>query len=193
MLFRSLGMIPQALPLSPGAQGAAVAELQDALNKLGYKLASGEFDDATVTAVKGFQAKAGLAATGTVDEATWNVLVKEVATKGQPTPTDPRALRKAGSGAIQTLDKGGVQSLVTSTAAGKPLWQWGLYALAGLAAVYVVWQLFEENKTGLSGNPIRRLLADDVPRTRAEKLVEGKCTRVPSTSRLKDAETMEPV
>ena len=35
MNFSHLGMIPQALPLSTGAQGAAVAELQDALNKLG--------------------------------------------------------------------------------------------------------------------------------------------------------------
>ena len=55
--------------LSKGAKGTAVVELQETLYKLGYLSGvTGEFDSATVEAVKNCQRRNGLSATGKADQ-----------------------------------------------------------------------------------------------------------------------------
>jgi peptidoglycan DL-endopeptidase CwlO len=63
------------LPLKLGATGWSVTQLQLALNRHGNHLtADGGFGPATKTAVKAWQAKKDLSATGVVDLATWLTL-----------------------------------------------------------------------------------------------------------------------
>jgi peptidoglycan hydrolase-like protein with peptidoglycan-binding domain len=64
--------------LEPGARGEQVRELQHRLFQLSWlpELTTGRYDAATKAAVAGFQSRRGLKATGTVDQRTWNRLVK---------------------------------------------------------------------------------------------------------------------
>lgn len=66
-----------AFRIKAGATGEQVRELQQRLFQLAWfgELTTGTYDDATAAGVRGFQAKRGLPATGTVDQATWNRLV----------------------------------------------------------------------------------------------------------------------
>jgi peptidoglycan hydrolase-like protein with peptidoglycan-binding domain len=63
--------------LAPGASGDKVRELQARLAQLFWYdgAVTGTYDDKTVAAVSGFQAKRGLPASGTVDQPTWDTLV----------------------------------------------------------------------------------------------------------------------
>jgi peptidoglycan hydrolase-like protein with peptidoglycan-binding domain len=62
--------------LKPGATGTEVRELQQRLSQLAWlpQTTTGVYDDATVAAVKGFQAKRGLPRTGVLDATTWRRL-----------------------------------------------------------------------------------------------------------------------
>jgi peptidoglycan hydrolase-like protein with peptidoglycan-binding domain len=63
------------LPVTSGASGYTVQQLQQDLNRHGAKLTvDGGFGAATATAVKNWQAKKALAANGVVDVATWLTL-----------------------------------------------------------------------------------------------------------------------
>lgn len=66
-----------AFLLKPGDRGVRVRELQHRLFQLAWlpELTTGRFDPATEEAVRGFQAKRGLPATGKVDRRTWGRLV----------------------------------------------------------------------------------------------------------------------
>nr|WP_325052018.1 L,D-transpeptidase family protein [Streptomyces triticagri] len=62
---------------APGDDGRRVRELQARLAQIAWYFGpgpSGEYDSATVKAVKGFQTKRGLPSTGTTDRATWGRL-----------------------------------------------------------------------------------------------------------------------
>ncbi len=63
--------------MRPGAKGIRVRELQVRLHQLAWlpETTTGVYDDATVAAVKGFQAKRGLDRTGVLDRRTWQRLV----------------------------------------------------------------------------------------------------------------------
>jgi peptidoglycan hydrolase-like protein with peptidoglycan-binding domain len=63
--------------MAPGAHGTKVRELQQRLSQLAWlpETTTGVYDAATVDAVKGFQAKRGLDATGRLDRGTWHRLV----------------------------------------------------------------------------------------------------------------------
>jgi peptidoglycan hydrolase-like protein with peptidoglycan-binding domain len=63
--------------LEPGDQGVKVRELQSRLFQLAWfpELTTGRYDDATRTAVRGFQDKRGLASSGVTNERTWKRLV----------------------------------------------------------------------------------------------------------------------
>ena len=63
--------------LEPGARGEQVRELQSRLFQLAWfpETTTGAYDEATRTAVSGFQAKRGLRATGVVDQRTWKRLL----------------------------------------------------------------------------------------------------------------------
>ncbi|HET7430955.1 MAG TPA: L,D-transpeptidase family protein [Nocardioides sp.] len=63
--------------LRPGTKGTEVRELQQRLFQLAWlpETTTGVYDDATVAAVKGFQAKRGLRTTGVLDRRTWHRLV----------------------------------------------------------------------------------------------------------------------
>jgi peptidoglycan hydrolase-like protein with peptidoglycan-binding domain len=63
--------------LSRGASGIEVRELQQRLSQLAWlpETTTGVYDAATAAAVRGFQGKRGLAASGRVDRRTWHVLV----------------------------------------------------------------------------------------------------------------------
>jgi peptidoglycan hydrolase-like protein with peptidoglycan-binding domain len=63
--------------LAPGAHGTKVRELQQRLSQLAWlpETTTGVYDAATAAAVKGFQAKRGLDATGRLDRSTWHRLV----------------------------------------------------------------------------------------------------------------------
>jgi peptidoglycan hydrolase-like protein with peptidoglycan-binding domain len=67
----------ERLVLSPGAHGTKVRELQQRLFQLAWlpETTTGAYDAATTSAVRGFQAKRGLHATGTLDRRTWQRLV----------------------------------------------------------------------------------------------------------------------
>lgn len=60
---------------------AKITEAQKTLKKLGYYTyeITGYYGEATTAAVKDFQAKAGIEATGNIDEATWNSIFDESA------------------------------------------------------------------------------------------------------------------
>jgi peptidoglycan hydrolase-like protein with peptidoglycan-binding domain len=62
--------------LVPGDRGEQVRELQSRLHQLAWlpELTTGEYDAATRSAVRGFQAKRGFDATGRVDPRTWRRL-----------------------------------------------------------------------------------------------------------------------
>jgi peptidoglycan hydrolase-like protein with peptidoglycan-binding domain len=63
--------------LSPGARGTRVRELQQRLSQLAWlpETTTGVYDAATAAAVKGFQGKRGLDASGRLDSPTWHRLV----------------------------------------------------------------------------------------------------------------------
>lgn len=63
--------------LSPGDQGRAVRELQYRLHELAWwpELTTGDYDGETREAVRGFQQRRGLPATGAVDSRTWRRLL----------------------------------------------------------------------------------------------------------------------
>jgi peptidoglycan hydrolase-like protein with peptidoglycan-binding domain len=63
--------------LSPGSHGTLVRELQQRLAQLAWlpETTTGVYDADTTAAVKGFQAKRGLTATGRLDPRTWHRLV----------------------------------------------------------------------------------------------------------------------
>ncbi len=63
--------------MEPGTRGSRVRELQVRLHQLAWlpETTTGVYDDATVAAVKGFQAKRGLARTGVLDRRTWQRLL----------------------------------------------------------------------------------------------------------------------
>lgn len=67
---------PEAL-MAAGASGDQVRELQARLKQLQWYEPdiTGSFDDVTAAAVSGFQGKRELPATGSVDQATWDLLV----------------------------------------------------------------------------------------------------------------------
>ncbi|MGW7067727.1 L,D-transpeptidase family protein [Streptomyces sp. NPDC054855] len=68
---------PPRTLLAPGQRGDQVRELQARLRMVAwlYEDPSGTYGSATVTAVKGFQEKRGLPATGTTDTVTWQRLL----------------------------------------------------------------------------------------------------------------------
>ena len=68
---------PPAPVLQPGAKGTRVRELQVRLHQLAWlpETTTGVYDAATVAAVRGFQARRGLARTGVLDRRTWQRLV----------------------------------------------------------------------------------------------------------------------
>ncbi len=67
---------PEPFSIEPGDRGKVVRELQSRLYQLAWlpELTTGVYDQATRTAVAGFQDKRGLDRTGTVDERTWRRL-----------------------------------------------------------------------------------------------------------------------
>ncbi|HET6628075.1 MAG TPA: peptidoglycan-binding protein [Nocardioidaceae bacterium] len=79
--------------LEPGDTGKKVRELQARLDQLEWFTPpmSGSYDEATRTAVTGFQAKRGFEATGVVDERTWRRVVKM-----SRMPTDDEMFNRAG-------------------------------------------------------------------------------------------------
>jgi len=68
---------PATRVMRPGAKGSRVRALQVRLHQLAWlpETTTGVYDDATVAAVKGFQAKRGLDRTGLLDRRTWQRLV----------------------------------------------------------------------------------------------------------------------
>ena len=74
--------------LMRGSKGDAVKSLQEMLNKLGYNCgeADGKFGSKTEAAVIAFQKAEGLPETGTVDDATMNVLAARAAMGGLDAP-----------------------------------------------------------------------------------------------------------
>ena len=69
--------LERAFELAPGDRGKAVRELQSRLHQLAWlpELTTGRYDGPTTEAVRGFQDKRGIPATGTTDERTWRRLV----------------------------------------------------------------------------------------------------------------------
>ncbi len=91
--------------LAPGAKGRKVRELQSRLFQIDWlpELTTGVYDATTRTAVRGFQAKRGLAATGTVDRRTWRRLL---AMTEQPTRDQLFNVLHAGPAILSPGDSG---------------------------------------------------------------------------------------
>ncbi|MEU1277737.1 L,D-transpeptidase family protein [Streptomyces sp. NPDC005805] len=68
---------PPKIVMAPGAEGEQVRELQARLAQIGWfdDKPTGSYGPVTTTAVKGFQGKRGLPATGSTDEVTWQKLL----------------------------------------------------------------------------------------------------------------------
>lgn len=88
--------VPFQKELKSGSSGEAVKQLQARMTDLGYYAGpvSGNFAKQTLRAVKKIQTQNGMAATGRVDEATWNVIFNDThivmpnaTPKPTPTPT----------------------------------------------------------------------------------------------------------
>ena len=64
------------MSLQVGSQGKFVADVQRALKRNGFGSAdrAGVFGGSTADAVRGFQSRRGMPATGVVDQATWRAL-----------------------------------------------------------------------------------------------------------------------
>ncbi len=87
-----------------GAKGAHVANVQKHLVAAGFspKRTTGVFDERTAGALKAFQAKSGLKATGTVDAKTWKALQKSfILTKSSASPAQKLYER---SGAVKASE-----------------------------------------------------------------------------------------
>jgi peptidoglycan hydrolase-like protein with peptidoglycan-binding domain len=91
--------------LGEGAAGRAVRNVQSHLRAAGFvpKHVDGKFDERTAGAVKAFQARSGLPATGRVDTATWNKL-KKSQIEGA-TATSPAQTVGEHSGAVKHTEK----------------------------------------------------------------------------------------
>ncbi|HEX6194947.1 MAG TPA: peptidoglycan-binding protein [Jiangellaceae bacterium] len=91
--------------LSLGDTGEKVRELQARLRQLQWYQAdvTGEFDEATLQAVEGFQAKRGLEPTGEVDQKTWDQLVEMTTT---PTEDEMHNRLEAGPTILGPGDEG---------------------------------------------------------------------------------------
>lgn len=70
-----------------GATGAKVTEIQGYLRQLGYTTDNGRYGYYTLKAVLSFQKANGLAATGKVDVATYNLLKSAAGSSVKPAPT----------------------------------------------------------------------------------------------------------
>lgn len=77
--------------IGPGSRGPQVAELQEVLTALGYSpgVIDGVYGSKTTNAVAAFQAGAGLASTGSVDQATWDALITSLGAPAPATVTLP--------------------------------------------------------------------------------------------------------
>ncbi|MFV0429847.1 MAG: peptidoglycan-binding protein [Arachnia sp.] len=95
---------PQAL-LGPGAETDQVRELQHRLLQIGWFTGTitPSYDEATRSAVEGFQAKRGLPITGEVDQATWDTLV---AMTRQPTHDEMHNVLTPGPALVKRGDSG---------------------------------------------------------------------------------------
>ncbi len=83
-----------------------------------------------------------------------------------------------------------MNNVLAAKPAGKPLWQWGLIAAGAAVIGYIFWKAATEKTAPVHG--YRQLLSDTNPKSKASaRTVEGKCTRVPSEAKLKDAEVLE--
>ncbi|MCL6549081.1 MAG: peptidoglycan-binding protein, partial [Alicyclobacillus sp.] len=90
--------------LQQGAQGAAVKELQAALNKSGFSAGpvDGQFGPKTLAAVQAFQRAHHLPATGRVDAATWTALLGQAGKVSAVTPSAAATAGGASGGQRQT-------------------------------------------------------------------------------------------
>ncbi len=86
-----------------GDRGEKVRELQGRLSQLAWFTPpmTGSYDRATTAAVRGFQAKRGLDATGEVDAATWRRLVRM-----SRMPTSDEMFNRAGPALLEAGDDG---------------------------------------------------------------------------------------
>lgn len=85
-----------AIPLAIGSRGKSVSLVQEWLSLSGQHVAiDGIFGPATAEAVKRFQARRGLAASGTVDQSTLDQLVEPVLNAAAPLARRPGSLGSA--------------------------------------------------------------------------------------------------
>lgn len=97
-------------PLSIGASGMGVMQVQAALNDVGFSVgaADGAFGPKTEGALKGFQKAAGLAVSGKIDKATLSALGRKLGDGGQPKPAGALTNgRFVGNGQLAQVMKGG--------------------------------------------------------------------------------------
>ena len=100
----TLAARPEPEPvLEPGDRGIRVRELQGRLSQLAWFTPpmTGSYDRATRTGVRGFQAKRGFEATGTVDPRTWRRLVRMTRT-----PSQDELFNRAGPALYERGDQG---------------------------------------------------------------------------------------
>jgi hypothetical protein len=87
---------PEFAPLAKGKKGDLVIWAQQLLKGAGQSVTvDGNFSTSTQSAVKRFQTSDGLAATGTIDTATWQALLQHapVATKWSPSHSAPKTAK----------------------------------------------------------------------------------------------------
>ena len=99
---------PTFVPLSRGASGAEVVQLQQRLNEIGYSAgtADGQFGKKTEAALLAFQSAAGLPATGVADDATQRLIYSTQAIIYHPTAT-PKPTAKPESRSDSSSGSGG--------------------------------------------------------------------------------------
>ncbi len=133
MNFGDLGM---------GSTGAAVSELQAKLRKLGFPVSvTGAFDEATVNALRQFQAKVGLQPDGMLGSATESILNQVVLKQSGP----------GGALAPKANANGADVSLPPAGNCPRPMWQTALMVAGGAALLYGAWRLYEADDSDDEG------------------------------------------
>ncbi len=166
--------------LGLGATGANVSELQAKLSRLGFPCPqTGVYDETTQNAVRNFQSRVGLGATGSLSGQTESLL--------------NQALLRATGGTAQTTG----DITPAPPACPRPLWQTGLMVTGGLAIAYGLWHLFnaeggDEDEAGYMRALAPGREAKDI--TAQSKRISGadaKCARTPDGAEFLKAPRVE--
>lgn len=172
---QNYGTTAANVTVGPGAKGVAVKELQAKLVRLGFQIQqTGEFDAATEQVLRSIQTAAKIPVTGTYGMMESNLIDAKLR----------QVLQGLGAGDVASdAQAAGAQNDLTGPMPAKlsafqqlPTWQKGLMALGGIAVIGGIWWVL----TKKSAAGVHTLGHG----------AEGKCSRLPDTSKFNEGQVM---